>query len=688
MTPDEALRYLGIDESFSKIDTTVLPAMFDSAKQDRPGEQTEKAIATLQKAMAGTVSAPHARDTWPVGLTSHGNTCYLNSLLQYYFSIAPLRDIVLNYDKYKLDTKMYGEKSERVGQRKISMIEIRGGQRFAEDLQHLFERMIRSAEEHVKPEEDLVCRAFLEPKDYDLLASTIKEEEMQKPPTLNGSANAIDDRLPDGKASAFPDTKDPRHPSDASSVTLQASESGDQPDIPMQNGDPPPTPPASPGLDGMDRKQKAVNAPPLPPRRFSTTRDEALKKAQENARQQQDVTEVHDSIMFRLRSGMMPQGKDASEEQDDALRELFKIRLVETAVKDGVDGKGKELSDASIQLNVPTEPTDIYSALDAVFDLQAYDELSGSSTLETYKSIRSLPPLLQINIPRIGFDPGHGGAYKSESCLKLEPELYLDRYTDASDPSILPTRKECWGWRRQLRTLKKEQSALQKTGIDVDGPAAVSESAKYLDSLVDVNKELESIGIDGIDVDNELSAALSSDAADQTARLAALEMEISATENLLQDQFKDSKKLAYRLAAVFFHRGSYGHGHYWIYIYDFDKDIWRSYNDERVEEFSKISEILEANDWNQGTPTYAVYVRDENKAEIVQPVCREPEKPPTPRHEAAENRMAAGQAKPMQNGDVWDDSNAPALGFDPMQTVKEGGENSWDEERTVPDGPW
>ncbi|TWU78238.1 ubiquitin-specific protease ubp2 [Metarhizium rileyi] len=38
----------------------------------------------------------------PVGLHNIGNTCYLNSLLQYLFTVKPIRDIVLNYDDVKL----------------------------------------------------------------------------------------------------------------------------------------------------------------------------------------------------------------------------------------------------------------------------------------------------------------------------------------------------------------------------------------------------------------------------------------------------------------------------------------------------------------------------------------------------------------------------------------------------------
>ena len=39
----------------------------------------------------------------PVGLQNSGNTCYLNSLLQFYFTIKPFRDMILNLDQYQED---------------------------------------------------------------------------------------------------------------------------------------------------------------------------------------------------------------------------------------------------------------------------------------------------------------------------------------------------------------------------------------------------------------------------------------------------------------------------------------------------------------------------------------------------------------------------------------------------------
>lgn len=103
-----------------------------------------------------------------------------------------------------------------------------------------------------------------------------------------------------------------------------------------------------------------------------------------------------------------------------------------------------------------------------------------------------------------------------------------------------------------------------------------------------------------------------------------VEQEIKNTQTMIASQFADYKHLAYRLYAVFMHQGSVEFGHYYIYIYDFKKNIWRKYNDSEVTEVTNPAEIFE----NQGrvnppTPYFLVYVNNAMKDRLVEPVCRE-----------------------------------------------------------------
>lgn len=678
MDIDDACRYLNI-EKLADIDKAMLHMLFDSARSDRPGVNTDKAIAAVEKAVQGTVDAEsHAPEIWPVGLTSHGNTCYLNSLLQYYFSIKPLRSIVLDYNHYKLDTLSQAEKVERVGNRKITHVEIQGGQKFADDLGHLFDRMIKDSGTTVKPELDLVCRAFLDPKDSDLQEDEAQPNNDESKQAEADAADGVNGTHEEDKDSVMDTSDAPSDISAASSRTLQSSASSVtlQDDIDAaQHPTGVLTPPASDPPSPVGSKPEPTRAPPLPPRLITSApekKQSPLEKAQENARNQQDVTEVHDGIMFRLRAGIKPTGMDAMEEQQDPLRDIFSMSIAETTVSNGQHSKPKQLPDSSIQLNVPYEDTDIYSALDAVFDLQPVNE---DTSVEQYKSLKTLPPLLQINIPRIGYI--NNKAEKLNSCVRLEDELFLDRYQDESSSDTLERRKACWGWRKELQALQKEKKTMGSTAMDVDGPTAVAETAKYLESLKELDEELESAKLEPLDMNDELFDDLNDAAEQQAKRLAAVQGNIESLQLKLEQQFVDLKNLKYRPHAVFFHRGNYGHGHYWIYIHDFANDIWRNYNDEKVDEFKTLNDIFEARTWQQGTPTYAVYVRDDLKQEYVQPVCRAPERLPTPE---------PSQIPQLEFPDVqMQDAEAQQKGVDPKM-VMEGGDATWDDERQVPDG--
>lgn len=57
MTIDEALRHLGFEQSISELDKDLAKAIFTSAREDRPGELTNKACGVVWQAlMEGTTT--------------------------------------------------------------------------------------------------------------------------------------------------------------------------------------------------------------------------------------------------------------------------------------------------------------------------------------------------------------------------------------------------------------------------------------------------------------------------------------------------------------------------------------------------------------------------------------------------------------------------------------------------------
>lgn len=78
---------------------------------------------------SGMATSEYPLAEWPVGLANIGNTCYLNSLLQFYFTMKPLRELVLHFEEYKLDVEVASSMKRTVGSRKVSREEVQRAQR-------------------------------------------------------------------------------------------------------------------------------------------------------------------------------------------------------------------------------------------------------------------------------------------------------------------------------------------------------------------------------------------------------------------------------------------------------------------------------------------------------------------------------------------------------------------------------
>ena len=134
MDVDQACVRLGITDQ--TLDDETILAQYDSLKLDNPSQinDLENALSAIAKAKnsrrlkgfltPGINSSEHPISEWPVGLENIGNTCYLNSLLQFYFTIKPLRELVLEINEFKMPIDEESLKSKRVGSRNVSRKEV------------------------------------------------------------------------------------------------------------------------------------------------------------------------------------------------------------------------------------------------------------------------------------------------------------------------------------------------------------------------------------------------------------------------------------------------------------------------------------------------------------------------------------------------------------------------------------
>lgn len=134
MDVDQAYIRLGISDR--TLDDETIIAQYESLVADSPSQSSDlnNALAAIAKAKnsrrlkgflnSGMESSEHPISEWPVGLENIGNTCYLNSLLQFYFTIKPLRDLVLKINAFKMLTDEESLKSKRVGSRNVSKKEV------------------------------------------------------------------------------------------------------------------------------------------------------------------------------------------------------------------------------------------------------------------------------------------------------------------------------------------------------------------------------------------------------------------------------------------------------------------------------------------------------------------------------------------------------------------------------------
>ena len=181
MDPAEGYQALQIHNR--EIEDEMILMQYNIAVEENPAsvEFYTKALTAIANGRNSTMlldhlharapQAPRGTSDEPVGLENIGNTCYLNSLLQVLFTTIDLREVVLNFDNYKMSLDPSSIERKRVGQRQISSKEVQTAQKckywqysrmchcltpsVVTSLASLFHQMIQTPQSSIRPEQEL-----------------------------------------------------------------------------------------------------------------------------------------------------------------------------------------------------------------------------------------------------------------------------------------------------------------------------------------------------------------------------------------------------------------------------------------------------------------------------------------------------------------------------------------------------
>lgn len=522
--------------------------------------------------------------SWPAGINNMGNTCYLNSLLQYYFTVKPLREFILEYNTPSFDftgeSMIYAKR--RIGGRKVNSNEVTRSVQFVYHLRDLFNEMIYTNERCVTPSKELVYLAFAPSNievEFDDDKETIEIEERE---------------LVDFNDAASTDSSISEHRSNRSVDVIMDELSSTSGNIGNGQGH----------TFSHSTKIAKISAA-------------QLENTLEIGRQQ-DVTECIGNVLSQLEIASEPLSLDTDLEQNDLVKQLFYGKLKQQLIptSDATNVRTKYERFLSLLVNIGDHPRDIYDALDLYFkdDNLSLDE---DGEVRRKVTVSEVPSILQIQIQRVYYDREKFMPFKSIEPLPFSDTLYMDRYMDTSNPKLLKEIKKSDELKMELRKLKaRQRKLLSKNEMGLTFKSALIETRRFLQSDVlaqhSISVENPEFSLEQIDwllqsVDEELKHIYT--------RILELETSINGL-------FQDFTQFGYSLFAVFIHRGEASYGHYWVHIKDHTKDdTWRKYNDDAVTEVP-LSEVFNFAEGNTATPYFLVYVRQGEETETINPLKR------------------------------------------------------------------
>ncbi|KAF8913232.1 hypothetical protein CPB84DRAFT_1888891 [Gymnopilus junonius] len=569
----------------------------------------------------GDIIAP-TRPDLPRGLNQLGNTCYLNSLLQYFYTIKDLREAVIPMSKLDLkaldDEKLTDEdlKRHRVGGRLVTKREIIRSRKFINQLADLFFNLEFSDTAAVTPTVELAKLALVTSRDEE-------EDEIDKGGTDSSNdtdATLVDDgtavvvsplvsRSPGGSSSSVlgkrpRDLNEQRNAMEVDVPLVQSPKEKDgfavvqsRKEVQLPEAMTAEASSSKSSLQNQDTKTttSAVGQKTVPTRKRTEVNDSTMMFGK-----QHDVAECMDNCMFQIETALLRfDDMSADSDKTSVVKRLFygKIRQRLT----GVDAQHsrssiheKEDLFSHLPVNVTNDGVDIYDGLSGYFD--DIVEFEGrKARMEV--TLVDLPPILQIQLQRVQFNRETLQPYKSQAYVKFGENLYMDRFLDTADPVKKARSKTI---QTELNSCR-DRVRLLVEGKELPFTATLEHSRIYLQKL--------KTGLPGIDdgavyhIDEEKTRI--------NSEIDQLRARIDTLKNDLEAIWADCTGAAYELTSVFIHRGSSpSWGHYFFYSRHLpgSPDSWFKYNDSDVTVVSK-DEVLADTTGSTANPYLLVFAR-------------------------------------------------------------------------------